>query len=39
MAMQSADVAPTAAQIAAADRAKAQASTVVARWNTLSRRR
>jgi hypothetical protein len=35
MAMQSADVAPTASEIAAADRAKTQASAVMARWNTL----
>ena len=35
MAMQSADVTPTAAEIAAADRARAQASTVMARWNSL----
>ncbi len=35
MAMQSADVAPTAAQIAAADRARAQANTAMARWNAV----
>jgi hypothetical protein len=35
MAMQSADVAPTAAQIAAGDRARAEATTVMARWNAL----
>jgi hypothetical protein len=35
MAMQSADVAPTAAEIAAADRAKTQASAVMARWSSL----
>jgi hypothetical protein len=35
MAMQSADVAPTAAEIAAADRARAQATAVMARWNSL----
>ena len=35
MAMQSADVAPTAAEIAAADRAKTQASDVMARWSSL----
>ena len=38
MAMQSADVAPTAAQIAAADRARADATQVMARWNRLRRR-
>ena len=35
MAMQSADVAPTAAQIAAADRARAQANAAMARWSSL----
>ena len=35
MAMQSADVAPTAVDIAAADRARTQASSVMARWNAL----
>jgi hypothetical protein len=35
MAMQSADVTPTAMQIAAADRAKAQADAAMTRWNTL----
>jgi photosystem II stability/assembly factor-like uncharacterized protein len=37
MAMQSADVTPTASQIAAADRAKAQASVVMSRWNAVRR--
>lgn len=35
MAMQDADVAPTASQVASADRARAQASTVRARWTAL----
>ncbi|HKN65404.1 MAG TPA: hypothetical protein VJW73_03965 [Gemmatimonadaceae bacterium] len=35
MAMQSADVTPTAAQVAAADRARAQANAAMARWNAL----
>jgi photosystem II stability/assembly factor-like uncharacterized protein len=35
MAIQGADVAPTAAQIAAAERARAQANLVMSRWNTL----
>jgi hypothetical protein len=35
MAMQSADVTPTAAQVAAADRARAQANVAMARWNAL----
>jgi hypothetical protein len=35
MAMQGADVTPTATQIAAADRAKAQAATALARWNAI----
>ena len=35
MAMQEADVAPTASQVATADRARAQASAAEARWNTL----
>jgi hypothetical protein len=35
MAMQSADVAPTAMEIAAADRARAQAIAAMARWNSL----
>ena len=35
MAMQSADVTPTAAQVAAADRARAQANAAMARWNPL----
>ena len=35
MAMQSADVAPTAAQIAEADRARTQANDVMKRWNAL----
>jgi photosystem II stability/assembly factor-like uncharacterized protein len=35
MAMQSADVTPTAAQIAACDRARAQSATVTARWTGL----
>jgi hypothetical protein len=35
MAMQNADVAPTASELAAADRARAQANAVMARWNTL----
>ena len=35
MAMQSADVAPTSMQIAAADRAKAQATAAMARWTAL----
>jgi hypothetical protein len=39
MAMQSADVAPTSMEIAAADRAKAQATTVMARWDALRRAR
>ncbi|HEV8197682.1 MAG TPA: hypothetical protein VGP87_13640, partial [Gemmatimonadales bacterium] len=35
MAMQGADVAPTSAQVAACDRARAQAAEVMARWTTL----
>jgi hypothetical protein len=35
MAMQSADVAPTTAQIAAADRARAQATAVMGKWSAL----
>ena len=35
MAMQNADVTPTAAQVAAADRARAQANAAMARWNAL----
>jgi hypothetical protein len=35
MAMQNADAAPTASQIAAADRARTQANAVMARWNAL----
>jgi len=35
MAMQSADVAPTAVQIAAADRARAQATAVMGKWSVL----
>jgi hypothetical protein len=35
MAMQNADVAPTAAQLAACDRARAQAGEVMARWTRL----
>jgi len=35
MAMQSADVAPTAAQLAAAVRARTQANAAMARWNSL----
>ena len=35
MAIQSADVTPTAAQVAAADRARAQANAAMARWNAL----
>jgi hypothetical protein len=35
MAMQGADVAPTAAQVAACDRARAQAVLVMARWARL----
>jgi photosystem II stability/assembly factor-like uncharacterized protein len=35
MAMQGADVAPTASQIAAAERARAQSRIVLARWNAL----
>ena len=38
MAMQQADVAPTAAQLAAADRAKAQYATVMASWSALKAR-
>jgi photosystem II stability/assembly factor-like uncharacterized protein len=35
MAMQGADVAPTASEIAACDRARAQSSEVLARWNVV----
>jgi hypothetical protein len=35
MAMQSADVTPTASEVAAAERAQAQAKEVMARWNVL----
>jgi hypothetical protein len=35
MAMQSADVPPTASQVAAAERAEAQATEVMARWGRL----
>jgi hypothetical protein len=35
MAMQNADVAPTAAQVAACNRARAQAVEVMARWDRL----
>jgi hypothetical protein len=35
MAMQGADVAPTAGQVAACERAKAQAAEVMRRWTTL----
>jgi hypothetical protein len=35
MAMQGADVAPTASEIAACDRARAQSSEVLARWNAV----
>jgi len=38
MAMQGADVTPTAAQVAACTRARAQAATVLARWARLKRR-
>ena len=38
MGMQGADVAPTAAQVAACARARAQAATVLARWARLKRR-
>jgi hypothetical protein len=38
MAMQSADVAPTASELAAAARARAEANAVMARWNTLRAR-
>jgi photosystem II stability/assembly factor-like uncharacterized protein len=38
MAMQSADVAPTASQLAAAARARTEANAVMARWNTLRSR-
>ena len=38
MAIQGADVAPTAAQITAADRARAQANTAMARWNAVRSR-
>jgi hypothetical protein len=36
--MQSADVAPTASELAAAARARAEANAVMARWNTLRAR-
>jgi hypothetical protein len=39
MALQGAEVAPTAAQVAACDRARTQAATVLARWARLKRRR
>lgn len=35
MAMQSADVTPTAGQVAACERARAQAAQVTARWTAL----
>jgi len=35
MAMQGADVAPTAMQVVAGERARAQATAAMARWNTL----
>lgn len=35
MAMQSADVAPTASQVAAVTRARVQASAVMRKWTTL----
>jgi photosystem II stability/assembly factor-like uncharacterized protein len=38
MAMQSADVAPTASQLAAAARARSEANAVMTRWNTLRAR-
>jgi hypothetical protein len=38
MAMQDADVAPTASQVATADRARSQARDAEARWNTLRTR-
>ena len=38
MAMQSADVAPTTSQLTAASRARSEANTVMARWNTLRSR-
>ena len=37
MAMQSADVTPTAMEVAAADRARAQAAAVMAKWDALRR--
>ena len=36
MAMQNADVAPTAAQVAACERARRQLADVLPRWKTLS---